>query len=158
MGVVKKNTLGRFLEKIKNIDNYELSLSNIADKVADIGLEIAQEEYAGTQVDLSKAVNDNSVELVAKAKGIAYMEFGTGIIGEGQYKGNLPPKSMVLEFESPKGVPRKTEGWVYDYMKKLYYPDKPSFKGQKPQAQMFNTSRRIQKELSERIVKEIKGE
>lgn len=166
MAVVRKNTLGRFLNRLGKVEKFNFDKQNIIDAVQAVGEKTAQEEYTGTHIIVSSEVDNSSVTIRAKGEGIAYMEFGTGRIGEGTYKGQLPTEPLT--FESPKGREPKeihtTQGWEYDY-------DNPKTKimggwfyggtftmGQQAQAQMFNTAERLKKELAIEVGEKIIGE
>lgn len=166
MVVVKKNTLGNFLSKLEKVEKFNFDKQNIIDKVQEFGEKVAREEYEGTKVVISSITDESSVTIKAEGKGIAYMEFGTGRIGDGTYEGQLPTEPLT--FESPKGnIPKDihtTQGWEYDY-------DNPKTKimggwfyggtftmGQPAQAQMFNTAERLKKELAVEVGEKIIGE
>lgn len=160
MAVVVKNDLNRFL---KNLSKYRNSMdtSKVSEIIGDIGVKIANEEYATsgvTPTEIRKEVNDNQVEIVAVGEHLAFTEFGTGIVGENTYQGNLPDESIKLQFESPKGVEQSTDGWVYNYRKKQN-PDTVTkdWTGMKAKAQMFNTSQRFKEQAGEEIKNFIKG-
>lgn len=145
MGVEIKNGLQRYLNRLQGYKG-TIKQDQIAEIVGETGVSFAKEEYGGKTANIQAENRDYGVDVVARGKELAFMEYGTGIRGEGQYQGELPTET--LSFESPKGQPRETKGWVYDYMKKLYNPDKPSFQGFVPQAQMFKTSQRLRRDSS----------
>ena len=119
---IKKKILSR-----ANSANNE-KLSDVANAIADRGIEIATEKYAssGESVELSKEQNANgSVSILAKSDQIAYIEFGTGREGEhSPYKGELPKSGVPITdgweyFYEREGIDHKTtddsgrEGWWY---------------------------------------------
>ena len=159
MSVKKTNTLNRFLG---NLNRYKKSIDTdkIADVIGDIGSNVAREEYSTSSVipnEIRKEIIGNSVEIIAVGEKLAFSEFGTGILGEGTYQGELPSKSLKLQFESPQGVQQSTDGWEYNYRKKQQQTTK-DWAGFPAKAHMFNTSQRLQNELGEQIKKTIKGE
>lgn len=159
MGVVKKNTLGNFLNRLAKVEKLDIGKDEIISKVQKIGEDIAREEYAGTDVVVSSRTDNSSVTILAEGDRIAYMEFGTGIEGEGTYPEQDKLPTEPLTFNS-RGAEQTTQGWQYNYYKKQHIEDNPNlpdWKGFKAQAQMFNTSERLQNELGEKLVKEIKG-
>lgn len=164
MGFVKKNTLNHFLNSVR-LYNKKIDSSEITEVVGQIGVKIAQEEYAGgttadenpTGQDIRAEIRDGGVDINAYGEKLAFSEFGTGIMGRGTYQGELPNASVKLEFESPKGVQQSTNGWQYNYRKEQGQTIK-DFTGRPAKAQMFNTSQRLQSELSEEIRKFIKGD
>lgn len=164
MAVVRKNTLGRFLNRLEKVDKFNFDKQNIIEAVQTIGEKTAQEEYIGTHIFVSSEVDNSSVTIRAKGEGIAYMEFGTGRIGEGTYEGKLPTEPLT--FESPKGSGdiHTTQGWEYDYdnpktktMGGWFYGNTFTM-GKPAQAQMFNTAERLKEELAVEVGKKIMGE
>lgn len=159
MGITIKNKgLLRFKEKLNNADFTDLK-NDVAQAIANRGVEIAKTKYSSESIQVSaELIGDGHAIIKAKGDQIGYLEFGTGIQGEGKYpKPEALPKE-TLEFESPKGVPRKTQGWVYNYMKKLYYPDKQDVTGRQPQAQMFYTAQQLKQEKKNIIKKVLRGD
>jgi hypothetical protein len=159
MVIVRKNDLNKFLKGLSK-SGKSIKPNEIADIVGDVGINVAREEYAITGVtpnEIRKEVNGKQVEIVAVGEHLAFTEFGTGVLGEGTYSGNLPEKSVKLQFESPKGIQQSTDGWVYNYRKKQN-PDKveKDWNGTPAKAQMFKVSERLQKHLGEEI-KNLKG-
>ena len=157
MAVVKKNTLGRYMDKLFKYKS-KINQSEIVDIVGEIGTETALNQYGGNTVNVSAISGNNGVEIVAKGEQLAYMEFGTGISGKGTYQGDLPTET--LEFES-RGRAQSTKGWQYNYYKeqnKDKNPNTPDFKGRRAGAQMFNTARQLEKELPSKIKNKIKGD
>lgn len=154
MAVVKKNTLGRYVEKLLRYKG-KLKQDKIAEMVGEIGVETARNQYGGNSVNVSAVRNNKGVEIVAKGEKLAYMEFGTGITGKGSYSGDLPTET--LEFESPKGVKQSTKGWQYNYRKEQGQTDK-DWIGDSAKAQMFNTARELERELPSKIKEKIKGD
>ena len=159
MSFVKKNGLNHFLNSIKKY-NKHINQSKITEVVGEIGVDIAKAEYVGdsessTDRDIRYEINGDNVEIIARGEKLAFSEFGTGVLGQGTYEGNLPSASMKLMFESPKGVQQSTDGWEYNYRaeqakkKGVVLKD---FRGRPAKAQMFNTSLRLQSELGGKIL------
>lgn len=160
MAIVIKNDLNKFLKSLSK-SGKSIKPNEIADIVGDVGINIARQEYAITGItpnEIRKEINGNQVEIVAVGEHLAFMEFGTGVLGEGTYSGDLPEKSVKLQFESPKGIQQSTDGWVYNYRKKQN-PDKveKDWKGMPAKAQMFNSSQRLSEQLGEEIKNNLKG-
>lgn len=161
MAVVRKNTLGRFLNKLERVQKYDFDKTSLAEEIADIGIEIAREEYdkyKGEDVQVDAIVNNDSVEIIAQGEGLAFREFGTGRVGQRSgYPVEYLPKSDVpitgnwqYYYDSPDKVTvNGKEGWFFG---------KTFTEGQDAGMQMFLTSQRLQNELPERIAKKIKGE
>ena len=158
MAVIKKNTLNRFKNNLKKY-NQKLNSNEITETIGDIAISVTREEYSISGVtpnDIRQEMNGTSVEIIAVGEQLPFSEFGTGLIGEGSYQGELPSQSMKLRFESPTGVQQSTDGWVYNYRKKQEQTSK-DWTGSPAKAQMFNTSVRLQNELGEQINTKIKG-
>ena len=152
---MKTDALSGFISKLDKFSNMKNFGSKIANKVGERGVEIAYSEYNSLQradVRTEKTTEPNKVKVVAKGVGLAFEEFGTGLVGQGTYKGNLPTETIA--FESPKGDPQRTEGWVYYYPNKKtkvlggWFAGKVFHRGQVAKAQMFNTSQRLKTEMS----------
>lgn len=158
MGIkINDKGLKRFQRNLKS------DFSDLKDEVAlafaERGVEIAKSKYSSESIQVSAELISNG-HAVVRAKGdqIGYLEFGTGIQGEGKYPDESKLPTQTLEFESPKGVPRKTKGWVYNYMKKLYQPNKKDVTGRPPQAQMFYTGQELWEERGKIIKKVLRGD
>ncbi len=117
---VKRNDLDRYYSKLKNISGENLQ-ENALELLVDKGMENAKYEYGGTHFEVESEVDNNKARIIASGSGIAYDEYGTGLVGEGTYEGELP--TQTLTFESPKRKswdsrpPRinTTHGWEYYY-------------------------------------------
>ena len=158
MGItIKDKGLKRFQHNLKS-DFLDLR-NDVAEAMAERGAEIAKEKYGSESIQVSAELIGNGHAIIrAKGDQIGYLEFGTGIQGEGKYPDESKLPTQTLEFESPKGVPRKTQGWVYNYMKKLYEPNKADVTGRPPQAQMFYTGQELRQEQGKIIKKVLRGE
>lgn len=160
MAIIRKNNLNKFLERLSK-SGKSINPNGIADIVGNVAVNVTKEEYAITGVapnEIRKEINGNQVEIVAVGEHLAFTEFGTGVLGEGTYSGDLPAKSVKLQFESPKGIQQSTDGWVYNYRKKQN-PDnvEKDWKGMPAKAQMFNASQRLSEQLGEEIKNNLKG-
>lgn len=156
--IVKENDLNRFLKRIIKYNN-QIEQSKIADIIGDIGVDIARNEYLGTQdTNIRAEKTDEGVDICAYGKELAFAEFGTGVMGKGTYDGKLP--TMTLRFESPKGIQQSTRGWEYNYraeqakQKGIIIKD---FKGYPARAQMFKTGQKLRGSVGEKIVEYIRG-
>lgn len=171
MGIsFKQGGLNRFAKRLES--NSSDNFANVvANAIAEEGEKIATDKYLGTSVQViphSEAVNGET-SIIARGEGIAYMEFGTGLVGDGTYPDASKLPKETLTFESPKpkkGEPSNpenihtTNGWEYYYdnpkTKVLggWFYGKTFTRGQPAQAQMFYTS----KELRDKIPEIVKGE
>ena len=113
---------------LKALDKFQKSLSKdnfkdidnrIANALADYGKELAQNIYQGTgitDVEITTTPAENGIcQIIASKEGIAYIEFGTGIVGK---ESGYPQEKLLTEtlnFESPKGYPQSTTGYEYNY-------------------------------------------
>ena len=170
MGIkVTKNGLEKFKAKLEVRTTEDFS-DVVANAIADEGELIAKTKYMGTNVEVlghSEAVNGET-SIIARGNQIAYMEFGTGLIGDGTYpdKSKLPKEPITFESPKPRGGRKSnpenihtTNGWEYYYDNPKtkvgdsgwYYQGKLT-KGQPAQAQMFYTA----KELRDKIPKIVK--
>ena len=162
--VVRRNDLNRFYGKLHNIRNVAETATEL---IADNGEKIAKSEYAGiNSVQVIKDIDGNSAVISANGDSVAYIEYGTGLVGQGTYKGDLP--TQTLTFESPKDSGRinTTQGWEYYY-------DNPRTKvlggwffgrgysnftrGQVAGNQMFNTAKSLREYIKTDLAKDIRN-
>lgn len=162
MGITIKSKLESLSNKISNMSN-SLEVDRVAEALAERGKDIAEALYSSNNVQVSRTeVRNGQAEIIASGKAVAYMEFGTGETGRGTYEGNLPTQTLV--FESPKGKPQSTQGWVYNYPNRYtklfngWFFGKTFTTGQPAQAQMFKTHRQLQNEYVDIAKSVIKGE
>ena len=162
--VVRRNDLNRFYGKLHNIRNIAETATEL---IADNGEKIAKNEYAGiNSVQVIKDIDGNSAVISANGDSVAYIEYGTGLVGQGTDKGDLP--TQTLTFESPKDSGRinTTQGWEYYY-------DNPRTKvlggwffgrgysnftrGQVAGNQMFNTAKSLREYIKTDLAKDIRN-
>ena len=158
--------LERFKNRLAKYANINRKFVNEVLKTVLLRAEqIAREEYAGFQgIEISYEILATGVgRIYAKGDEVAYIEFGTGLIGE---QSNYPQDKLPqqpIEFESPQGTPQQTDGWEYYY-------DNPQTKvlggwfygntftqGQPAGMQMYKTSQRIKNEMSQIVKNKIEG-
>lgn len=153
--------LESFRNKLQRYSNINSSLTNqVAEEVAKRGEQIAREEYAGlSKVNVThETMGSGMSRVVAEREGLAYIEFGTGRVGQ---QSNYPNENLPQS-----GVPI-TGNWEY------YYPSEhkvtkdgeegwmlgSSFvKGQSAGMQMYRTSQRLRNEMSNIVKNKIKGD
>lgn len=162
--VVRQNDLNRFYGKLYNIRNVAETATEL---IADNGEKIAKSEYAGiNSIQVTKDIDENNAVISASGDSVAYIEYGTGLVGQGTYKGDLP--TQTLTFESPKDSGRinTTQGWEYYY-------DNPQTKvlggwffgrgyanftrGQVAGNQMFNTAKSLREYIKTDLAKDIRN-
>ncbi|NCC99908.1 MAG: hypothetical protein EOL95_09465 [Bacteroidia bacterium] len=149
--------LKNFITKVSNLTIRGNKLKNdLANSIANRGVEIASEKYSGKGVSVNPTPSvDGKSSVVAEGEKISFMEFGTGIVGDGTYAGTLPTQD--ISFESPKGVAQSTKGWEYNYRKKQGKVDK-DWVGFVAGAEMFHTSQELKQEMPIIVANAIKGE
>ena len=153
--------LESFRNKLQRYSNINTSLTNqVAEEVAKRGEQIAREEYAGhSKVNVThETMGSGMSRVVAERDGLAYIEFGTGRVGE---QSNYPTEKLPQS-----GVPI-TGNWEY------YYPSEhkvtkdgeegwmlgSSFvKGQSAGMQMYRTSQRLKNEMASIVKNKLKGD
>lgn len=153
--------LESFRNKLQRYSNINASLTNqVAEEVAKRGEQIAREEYAGlSKVNVThETMGRGMSRVVAEREGLAYIEFGTGRVGQ---QSNYPNENLPQS-----GVPI-TGNWEY------YYPSEhkvtkdgeegwmlgSSFvKGQSAGMQMYRTSQRLRNEMANIVKNKIKGD
>ena len=153
--------LNNFRSKLQRYSNINTSLTNqVAEEVAKRGEQIAREEYAGhSKVNVThETMGSGMSRVVAERDGLAYIEFGTGRVGE---QSNYPTEKLPQS-----GVPI-TGNWEY------YYPSEhkvtkdgeegwmlgSSFvKGQSAGMQMYRTSQRLKNEMASIVKNKLKGD
>lgn len=134
------------LQKYKKITATDIALA-----VAEKGKDLAQEKYGGASVVVTaETLGEGKARISAKGKGVAFLEYGTGRVGEGTYKGKLP--TQPITFESG-GETHTTEGWEYYYDnpktkvtqngQEGWIANKTFFTGQAAQAQMWKTANEL---------------
>ena len=160
----KINTSGleRFSKKI-SLYNNGFEYDTISQQIAEKGVDIIRQNYGSRQllgIDISKE-GKGERKITVSGVGISFDEYGTGNVGKGTYEGDLPTE--LIEFESPAGKHQETQGWIYNYPNKLtkvnggWYFGHTFTKGQKAQAQMFNSAKDLRKEMVGIALKVIKG-
>lgn len=157
--MISKKGLKSFTNKLDKLKN--LKEDKLSKKVAQEALIHLKSLYDDELVYcLIQPKGMTQYRLSAYSSQIAYIEYGTGLIGQGTYKGNLP--TQVLTFESPKksGRINTTNGWVYNYPNPITKPTGTGWtynnqytEGQVAKGQMWNTSIWI-RENAVRIIKE----
>ena len=153
--------LESFRNKLQRYSNINASLTNqVSEEIAKRGEQIAREEYAGiSKVNIShEKMGTGMSRVFAERDGLAYIEFGTGRVGE---QSNYPQDKL------PKtGVPITGE-WDY------YYPSEHKItkdgeegwmlgsnfvKGQSAGMQMYRTSQRLRNEMANIVKNKMKGD
>ena len=153
--------LESFKNKLQRYSNVNARFTNqVAEEIAKRGEQIAREEYAGlSKVNVThETMGSGMSRVVAERDGLAYIEFGTGRVGE---QSNYPTEKLPQS-----GVPI-TGNWEY------YYPSEhktikdgeegwmlgSSFiKGIPAGMQMYRTSQRLKNEMASIVKNKLKGD
>lgn len=166
---VKRNDLDRYYSKLKNISSENLQ-KNALELLVDKGMENAKYEYDGTHFEVTSEVDDKNARIIASGSGIAYDEYGTGLVGEGTYEGELP--TQTLTFISPKRKagdtrpPRvnTTHGWEYYYDNPEtkfmggWFMGKGGFtRGQVASMRMYRTAKSLKEYIHNGLAKDIRS-
>ena len=153
MSFVVRNDLGRFLDKIKLSANVNKGIAQKAlKKVVYKGVELAQNNYEMINVDIYYQIDGNTAKITAKKDGIAYIEYGTGLVGQSSgYPQEYLPKT---------GVP-KTNSWQYYYdsphkVNGGWYFGHTFTRGQVAGMQMYNTVKQLNEYIRKDLVKDLK--
>lgn len=133
-----KNLLNKGKEKLSLEYSFNLAIQDV-----DIDIEMK---------------NTKNGRLYASGNDIAYIEFGTGKVGE---KSNYPKDKLpkqTLTFESPKNHIQNTQGWVYYYENKYtkrklkgkygWYHKKQFTRGMPAGKQMYITANYLKNNIS----------
>lgn len=133
---VKRNDLDRYYSKLKNITSGELGKKAV-DLLVDKGVQEASVQYAGTHFQVASKKDKAKGTIVASGKGIAYVEYGTGLVGEGTYEGKTPQSGVPITgkwqyfYDSPHKI---LGGWFYG---------NTFTRGRVAGMQMFNTAKSL---------------
>lgn len=135
--------LNNFKKRLENISTQTLA-EKIVEALCEYGANYAQGMYGGGSIIVT-AENVSSVggSIIAKdIKGekatIGYLEFGTGVKGEGSYEGTLPTQN--IDFVSPSYGQITTNGWQYYYAYQQGLSQK-QWQGSQAKSQMWNTAK-----------------
>ena len=161
--------LNNFRNKLQKFSKVNSNfITEVADEIARRGQEIAISEYAGLEgVNVSRETMGGGMSrVVAQGEQIAYIEFGTGRVGQQtKYPTEKLPKEGVpitgqWEYYYPSQYKRTSkttgeEGWYH----KFEGDDKARFtKGQSAGMQMYRTSQRLKNEMANIVKNKIKGD
>lgn len=150
--------LNNFKKRLESIITETLA-EKIVKALCEYGANYAQGMYGSESITVT-AENVSSVggSIIAKdSKGekatIGYLEFGTGVKGEGSYKGTLPTQN--INFVSPSYGQITTNGWQYYYAYQQGLSQK-QWQGSQAQSQMWNTAKYL-RENAVAIIKQVLG-
>jgi hypothetical protein len=158
--------LNNFKKRLQDISKTNNALfTEIANEVAIEGKNIAMVEYANVDdvIVSHETLGNGKSRIIAQGKGIAYLEFGTGRVGENSNypKEKLPQKGVPLtgnwQYYYPSSYKRKNkageEGWYH----KFEGETKASFvTGQKAGMQMYRTSQTLKNRMFNIAEKKVK--
>lgn len=150
--------LNNFKKRLESISTQTLA-EKIVKALCEYGANYAQGMYGGESITVT-AENVDSVggSIIAKdSKGekaiIGYLEFGTGIKGEGSYNGPLPTQN--INFVSPSYGQITTNGWQYYYAYQQGLSQK-QWQGSQAKSQMWNTAKYL-RENAVAIINQVLG-
>lgn len=140
--------LNRFRQRLGVLQDNNL-LEEITRELVSEGTKHLTSLYNDTSILVTSEVNGNQAYIFAEGEKIAYLEYGTGYIGEKTYDGKLP--EIEITFIDAFGIPQRTEGWEYYYdnprtkrMGGWFYTDDDGelhfTEGDVAQAQMWRTA------------------
>lgn len=143
MGIIVKNDLSRFLNKIKKYSKPNLNnkIGEILERLCKLGEDYARSLYNASEITIEWGyTNSEKTKATITASGtkIAYLEFGTGERGRGSYEGNLPTQDISF-YSNAYQQDVTVNGWTYSYAHELGLSDK-KVAGFSAQAQMWKTA------------------
>lgn len=153
--------LNNFKSKLEKYSSINASFTNqVAEEIARIGEQIAREEYAGmSKVNVSReTLGSGMSRVVAEREGLAYIEFGTGRVGEQSHypSDKLPQQGVPITgnwdyyYDSEhKTTKDGVEGWMWG---------KSFIKGRPAGMQMYRTSQRLRNEMAGIAKNKIRGD
>lgn len=147
--MIDKSGLHNFLGKLNNISQNPIE-DVVADDVSQRISDYTQEAYPFANVTKQKIGKGQAI-VIAQHEYISFLEFGTGVAGEGKYKGNLPTER--IDFMDRHGRYDYTEGWEYNYYAKHIRNKNPNSRvkdwaGFAPKAGMLNAELKTINEIT----------
>lgn len=136
------------LQKLKRTTSNELALT-----IAEYGRDFAESVYKGDSVIVTvESTGEGKARITAEGAQVAFLEYGTGLVGKGSYEGNLPTEPITFE---SAGKTHTTNGWEYYYDNpdtkvtvnnaKGWFWGNNFSEGWEAQAQMWRTAEHIRK-------------
>lgn len=158
--VVVKNKLSAYLNNLRKVEKN--SADYFADKIANEGRIIAENYYGidrdddpENQPNINVSVNilgDGKSQVVASGKGLVYLEYGTGKLGESsnyQFKNPVPRTFHSNKLNRDVSLSE----WAYNYAHNENSA-LPEVDGHRAFAQMFNTAQDLRQKYAKHIVEE----
>lgn len=152
--------LESFKNKLQKYSSINARFTNqVAEEIAKRGEQIAREQYAGRDVNVThETIGGGMSRVVSEKKGLAYIEFGTGKVGQqSNYdRAHLPDKDVPI-----------TGYWEYYYPsehkitkngEKGWYFGKTFTTGQPAGMQMYHTSQKLRNEMANIVKNKIRGD
>lgn len=152
--VVKHNDLDRYYSKLKNLTSGDLG-TKVVDLLVDRGVQEANVQYNETHFEVTSEKDEAKGTIIASGKGIAYDEYGTGLVGDGTYEGETPQSGVPITgkwdyyYDSPHKI---LGGWFFG-------KDYKSFtRGKVASMRMFNTAKSLREYVqSGELAKDIRS-
>lgn len=146
--------LNKFRKRLENYSIGEDFASVVAEEIADAGIKIATGEYQGKKVELDKrVVRNGEIQIIASAKGIQYMEFGTGEYAKGTYRGTLPSQGVPITGKWQHYYEPSEHKHTINGVKGWFIKNGVFVTGQTAGNQMFYTSDKLRKQIPKIIKK-----
>lgn len=129
------------------------------------GLEYAQSQYASAKNPVDVTAERKGYHITIKAKGeqVLYEEFGTGKVGAGTYKGNLPTQTFTFVSPRNTGDVHTTRGWEYFYPNPktkrgdAWYFKRQRYVGERAAAYMWKTREYLRANIKYIVLQAMKG-
>lgn len=161
--MIDKRGLQRFSTAVNYLssedDEYR---SVIGNALADEGRNIANDEFNKSKSNenvaiqvFSNEIGSGKYEVVASGDTVMFAEFGTGVVGEqGNYQGDLYEGNLTFV---SRGQILSTDGYVYNYYKKLYDKTAEDWKGYEPIAGLWKAGNYLRENCGEIAKEALKG-
>lgn len=140
--------LKRKLNNLKKLNGDQIALA-----IAERGAEIAKSNINSQNENILVAAvssGDNKAKITAMGKGVAYIEYGIGSLGEGSYKGDTP--KQPLTFKARNGKIITITKWIYNYFVRVVNPNAKQVKGFQAIAPMWRTANSLEKGEAKKAV------
>lgn len=163
MAQIDTRGLERFIKKVSLYKLDDKKLDDIVGRIAERGVQIINEKYGGRTDIVITTLKDGQggCKLIASGQGLSFEEFGTGEVGRGSYKGQLPTETIRFPSKFTKEGFDETKGWEYNYRKEKRGTDYWWYNGwitygQPASAQMFHTAQDLRQEIANLVIKKVK--
>lgn len=133
------------LQKLKNIDNDEIVMA-----VAKHGAALLEKELGTPNITVKpEPLGNGKARIIASGSQISFIEFGTGVRGQGSYDGELPTEDISF---TSRGQEWTMPGWVYNYYATFIRGEK-DFQGFAAKAPVWKTATKLANEEAANAIK-----